>query len=231
MSGFRATDARGSHLRQWLVPLILLLAGAAVLVAGASVRNDRSAGHAVAGTTSSSGRQTNLAHELPADVIARSAPVFLSIPAIGLNTSLSRLGLNADGTVEVPTDPSQPGWFRLGPTPGQLGSSVMLGHVDSRTGPAVFFDLRNLSPGDGVIVVLADHLREHFTVRSVSTYDKPTFPARLVYGNRSHRSLNLVTCGGAFDSSTRSYLANVVVSTRLDSTQPVIGGLGIRRGA
>jgi hypothetical protein len=107
----------------------------------------------------------------------------------------------------------------------------MLGHVDSRTGPAVFFDLRKLSPGDEIIVVLADHLRERFTVRSVSTYDTPSFPARLVYGNRQHRSLNLVTCGGAFDSSTRSYLANVVVSTQLDSTQPMIGGLGIRRGA
>ena len=126
-----------------------------------------------------------------------------------------------------PTDPNDPGWFHLGPTPGQLGSSVLLGHVDSRTGPAVFFHLRQLSPGDEVIVVLADHLRERFTVRSVSTYDKARFPARRVYGATSHRSLNLVTCGGAFDSATGSYVANVVVTTRLTSTEPVIDGLGL----
>ena len=223
----RIAGAGRRSLHRWFVALLVILLGGAALVGGARWFTPGGSGYLAARTTGSTIRPAGLERGRPTDVLARSAPVFLVVPAIGLSTKLSRLGLNADGTVEVPTDPNEPGWFHLGPTPGQLGSSVLLGHVDSRTGPAVFFHLRQLSPGDEVIVVLADHLRERFTVRSVSTYDKARFPARRVYGATSHRSLNLVTCGGAFDSATGSYVANVVVTTRLTSTEPVIDGLGL----
>jgi hypothetical protein len=147
--------------------------------------------------------------------VTRQAPVELRIPAIGLEVGLSQLGLNPDRTVEVPTDYAQAGWFRLGPTPGQRGSAVVLGHVDSYRGPAVFFRLRALRPGDQVQVGLADGTVARFAVRAVETYLKREFPARRVYGDSGGRSLQLVTCGGDFDRTARSYLSNVVVYTEL----------------
>jgi sortase (surface protein transpeptidase) len=154
-------------------------------------------------------------------VVARSAPVALRIPAIGVAVSVSALGLNADGTVQVPTNFQEPGWFRLGPSPGQVGSAVILGHVDSYQGPAVFFRLRFLRPGDRVEVSLADGVVAHFVVSTVAMYPKEQFPARLVYGSHGYSGLQLVTCGGTFDTHTRSYLSNVVAYTSLVAAAPV----------
>jgi len=128
---------------------------------------------------------------------------------------VSTLGLNPDGTVQVPTNYQEPGWFRLGPSPGQVGSAVILGHVDSYLGPAVFFRLRALRPGDKVEVRLADGVVTHFVVTTVAMYPKSRFPTRLVYGSKGYSGLQLVTCGGTFDTQTRSYLSNVVVYTAL----------------
>jgi hypothetical protein len=143
------------------------------------------------------------------------APVSLRIPAIGVATTLGELGLNPDRTVQVPTDFTQPGWFGLGPVPGQLGSSVILGHVDSYQGPAVFFRLGSLHTGDQVEVALTNKTVAHFRVTTVTTYPKEQFPAQLVYAPHGGSTLNLVTCGGEFDTHTRSYLSNVVVTTTL----------------
>ncbi len=151
---------------------------------------------------------------------ARVPPVALRIPALGLAVSLSELGLNPDRTVEVPTDFRRPGWFRLGPTPGQVGSAVILGHVDSYRGPAVFFRLRSLRAGDRVEVQRADGAVARFAVRAVATYPKSNFPARQVYASHGGRSLQLVTCGGEFDRRARSYLSNVVVYTELVAVTP-----------
>ncbi len=153
-----------------------------------------------------------------APVLARSTPVALRVPAIDLAVSLSTLGLNPDQTVEVPTDFQEPGWFRLGPSPGQLGSAVILGHVDSFQGPAVFFRLRTLRPGDQVEVSLADGMIAHFVVTTVVMYPKVQFPAQQVYAAHGGSALQLVTCGGTFDTHTRSYLSNVVAYTTLTTT-------------
>ena len=152
--------------------------------------------------------------------VSRSVPVFLRVPQINLAVSLSKLGLNADGTVEVPTDFHQPGWFRLGSSPGELGAAVILGHVDSYRGPAVFYQLGDLRPGDRVSVTLADGVVTHFTVSSVAIYKKARFPARRVYGAGDVSTLQLVTCGGVFDHATGHYLSNIVVYTDLVSTTP-----------
>lgn len=127
------------------------------------------------------------------------------------------LGLQADHQVQVPTTTTVAGWYRLGPTPGQIGSAVLLGHVDSYTGPGIFFRLKDLVAGDLVNVTLKDGVVTHFVVQRVVQYTKSTFPDRLVYGSHGERSLNLVTCGGAFDHSTGHYLANIVVFTRFVS--------------
>jgi hypothetical protein len=146
---------------------------------------------------------------------ARSVPVRLAIPAIGLSVPLSTLGLNTDGTVQVPANTVEPGWFRLGPTPGQLGSAVILGHVDNYTGPGVFFELRSLASGDRVDVTLADGVTARFAVDSVAMYPKWAFPSDRVYESHGSSALQLVTCGGTFDHQSGSYLSNVVVYTSL----------------
>jgi hypothetical protein len=153
--------------------------------------------------------------------VAQDPPVRLWIPAIGVSHRLLRLGLNADGTVQVPAprDAAYPGWFALGPVPGELGSSVILGHVDSLDGPAVFYQLRFLTHGDRVDVALRDGAVAHFAVRRVHTYPNAAFPARKVYAPQGYAALNLVTCGGSYDPQT-GYQSNVVVYTRLLGTQP-----------
>jgi hypothetical protein len=151
---------------------------------------------------------------------AGTVPVGLRIPALAVAVPLSRLGLNPDRTVEVPTDFARAGWFRLGPAPGQPGSAVILGHVDSYRGPAVFYRLGSLRPGNRIEVTRADGATATFAVRAVRSYLKRDFPARQVYGSHGGRSLQLVTCGGEFDRSARSYLSNIVVYTELVSIAP-----------
>jgi hypothetical protein len=153
-----------------------------------------------------------------APLLARSAPIMLRIPAIRVAAALSTLGLNPDRTVEVPADFQQAGWYRLGPSPGQVGSAVILGHLDSYRGPAVFFRLKYLRPGDRVEVGLADGAIARFAVREVATYPGARFPARRVYGSDGSSALQLVTCGGSFDTRTRHYRSNVVVYTSLVAT-------------
>lgn len=148
---------------------------------------------------------------------SRSTPVWLRIPAIDVDVSLSSLGLNPDRTVEVPTNFGEPGWFRLGPAPGERGSAVILGHVDSNEGPAVFYLLKYLETGDQIEVTLADGRVARFGVSKVATYPNEQFPAQQVYESHGFSALQLVTCGGEFDIPSDSYQANVVVFTSLES--------------
>lgn len=142
-------------------------------------------------------------------------PVQLLIPAIKVSATVTSVGLNDDRTVEVPRDPDRVGWYRLGPSPGRPGAAVILGHVDSLYGPAVFYLLRTLKPGDRVAVRLSDGAVSHFRVTRVVTYPNQDFPARKVYGGVSgdRPTLNLVTCGGTYDRSAGGYQSNVVAYT------------------
>ena len=146
--------------------------------------------------------------------IGVSNPRTVSIPVLGVRASIVKLGLMANHQVQVPKTTTVVGWYKLGPAPGQIGSSVLLAHVDSTTGPGVFFYLKNLKAGNLVNVTLANGTVTHFRVIKVVEYSKTAFPARLVYGNHGSRELHLVTCGGAFDRSTGSYESNVVVFTK-----------------
>jgi hypothetical protein len=155
-----------------------------------------------------------------APVVAHSVPVSLRVPAIAVSVPLSTLGLNPDGTVQVPGNDTEPGWFRLGPSPGQIGSAVILGHVDSHQGPGVFFGLRTLHPGDQVEVTLADGAVATFAVTAVVQYAKDQFPGRQVYASQGRSELQLVTCGGTFDTRTGHYLSNLDVYTSFVSATP-----------
>lgn len=149
-------------------------------------------------------------------------PVHLDIPRIGVDTALIPLGLNEDGTVSVPpTEAGAPaGWYRHLASPGEPGPAVILGHVDSHVGPAVFSRLSDLRPGDGVFVRRADGSSVAFVVESVHTHPKSDFPTAAVYGPTDDPVLRLITCGGAFDRERRTYLSNVVVYAGLASGSP-----------
>lgn len=139
-----------------------------------------------------------------------AAPVRLRIPALRIDTSLQRLGRTADQTIEVPTDFGVAGWFADGPRPGGSGPAVILGHVDSATGPGVFLRLHELTPGADVLIDRADNSSVDFRVTSVQWVPKTSFPTELVYGPTLQPSLRLVTCGGQFDHTRRSYRDNVI---------------------
>jgi sortase (surface protein transpeptidase) len=142
-------------------------------------------------------------------------PTHLRIPSIDVSATVTSLGIHADRTVEVPADPDQVGWYRLGARPGQAGSAVLLGHVDSTNGPAVFYRLRALTRGDEVEVRRADGSTVRFVVTSIATYANADFPAQKVYRSRGRPGLALVTCGGRYDAAHGGYQANVVVFAAL----------------
>ena len=153
----------------------------------------------------------------------RSLPVSVDIPAIGVHSRLLHLGANANGTITVPslrTQADRAAWFEYSATPGQIGASIIEGHVDSFEGTAVFFRLGALQPGDRVDVRLADGITAVFRVTGVREYSKSKFPARAIYHTPGYAALRLITCGGAFDYSTRSYLSSVVVFASLASSRP-----------
>jgi hypothetical protein len=152
--------------------------------------------------------------------VGAARPVRLRIPSIDVAARVVRLGLNPDRTVEVPTDAETTGWYHPGPAPGDLGSAVILGHVDSATGPAVFYRLRQLARGDRIAVDAADGSTEVFRVLRLATYPNAHFPAQEVYASGGGgRRLNLVTCGGTFDPQD-GYQANLVVFTRRVQRSP-----------
>jgi len=138
-------------------------------------------------------------------------PVRVIIPAIGVSAPVIPLGLNADNTLQVPQTFSEAGWFRPGPEPGEMGAAVVVGHVDSRNGPGVFFRLRALRRGDHIKIVLANRQALRFVVTSSRQVSKQRFPVDLVYRRTHRRTLRLVTCGGQFDASTGHYLSNTIV--------------------
>jgi len=138
-------------------------------------------------------------------------PVRLRIPALGVDAPLTHLGVAPNRTIEVPADFAVPGWFDQGPRPGQPGPAVVLGHVDSKAGPAVFYRLNRLPVGAVVFVDRADGSTVDFRVRGMQHVAKTAFPTDLVYAPTLEPSLRLVTCGGPFDHSRSSYLDNVIV--------------------
>jgi sortase (surface protein transpeptidase) len=143
--------------------------------------------------------------------VAAARPVRVTVPSIGVSSGLQPLGRSADGTIEVPGDWQRAGWYRRGPRPGQVGPAVILGHLDSTTGPAVFFRLIDLEAGDEIHVDRADGSVVTFVVERIERHAKTRFPTHDVYLPTLRPTLRLVTCGGAFDATSGHYRDNVVV--------------------
>ncbi len=223
--------------RGWLIAAtagVLVAAGVLLLVIGLRAQRQPPQPPAAAAVPfsasaqppSSTGR-TSATRPAPATsaataVLARSVPVGLEIPAIKVHSDLLQLGLNPDRTVEVPplARDSRAGWYKYSPTPGQLGPSVILGHVDSAEyGPGVFYRLGALRPGNTVTVTRADQSTAVFRVDRVVSYPKDRFPTLEVYGNTDNAQLRLITCGGKFDFSAHSYEDNIVAFATLVSSK------------
>jgi len=160
-----------------------------------------------------------LVHDPRPKPLARSAPVRIRIPGIGVDAPVMEVGRDADGTVQVPplADHNLTGWYRYGPAPGQRGPAVILGHVDSTVGISVFYYLKNLHAGDKVYVTLADGKVAAFAVDGLQRVAKDAFPTASVYGKSGYPSLRLITCGGPFDKATGHYADNVIVYAHLVS--------------
>jgi hypothetical protein len=193
--------------------LLIACGSAAIGVAIVAQRHAPQPSASAAGALGPAGRGPSL---------RRSTPVSVDIPAIGVRSKLLRLGLNSDGTIQVPsldTSASLAAWYKYSATPGQIGAAVIEGHVDSRRGPAVFFRLGALRPGDIIEVTLADGVTGIFRVTGVREYSKSNFPAKAVYGSTRYAALRLITCGGTFDVATGHYAGSTVIFASLTSSR------------
>lgn len=151
-----------------------------------------------------------------AAALTKSAPVRVRIPSVGIDATFEgELGLNPDQTIEVPESFTQLGWYGFGPTPGELGPAVILGHVDSYRGPAVFWPLGQLEVGNEILVDREDGTVARFMVTELRRVDQDEFPTRDVYGDIDHAGLRLITCSGTYDRGVQRYSHNLIVFARL----------------
>ncbi len=148
-------------------------------------------------------------------------PVKLKIPKIKVDANIEYVGLAADGAMDVPKNYDNTAWYQLGPRPGERGNAAIAGHVDSKTGKAVFWDLSKLKPGDEIFVDCEDGVERKFVVKEIASYKRADAPLDRIFGASTHTSLNLITCDptSTFNRTTNEYAANVVVYTELADGQ------------
>ena len=154
-------------------------------------------------------------------VLDPSAPKRLTIPSIKVETPILEVGLAKDGSVDVPPlqRHNEAGWFDQGPTPGQFGPALIVGHADTRSGPSVFYRLGKLKPGQRIEVLREDDSVAIFRINSVEHFSKEKLPLNRVYGDYSRPSLRLMTCGGRWLGGKQGYSDNVVVFASLVSAE------------
>lgn len=212
-------DPRTRRPRRWLA----LVIGAGALASGIGVigyalsdqQHAPQPDRAAAGTTTTPSSVSSIPAPVATLPTPAVPPLSIDIPSIGVHSDVIDVGLNLDRTLEVPQpgpDYNKAAWYRYSPTPGQVGPSIIEGHVDSASdGPSVFFRLGALRPGDQVDITLVDHSVAMFKVDGVRAYPKSEFPVEDVYGNTDVPALRLITCGGPFNSRTQRYDNNVIV--------------------
>ncbi|MER5553645.1 class F sortase [Streptomyces sp. NPDC002793] len=156
----------------------------------------------------------------PSPGLPRSEPERIRIRSIGVDAPFAPLSIGPSGQLDAPpaNDANLAGWFKDGATPGERGTSVVAGHVDTKTGPAVFLLLSTLKAGNTVDITRRDGSVAGFKVDSVETFSKEDFPNERVYADNGRAQLRLITCGGAYDKKKKDYKDNVVVFAHLAST-------------
>ena len=146
-------------------------------------------------------------------VVQAADPVRIRVPRVGINGAIVPLDV-VNNSLSVPTAFENAGWWRDGPEPGEPGPAVIAGHVDSRTGPAVFYRLRELRAGDQILVDRVDGTTATFVIERMEQHNKNSFPNQSVYGDTADSQLRLVTCGGAFDTAAHRYVDNIIAYAR-----------------
>lgn len=197
---------------------MLLLSATSLLCLGVNAQSVAPTPPAYAGSLAADQAPPSPALSPPAPM-PPSQPVGIDIPDIDVHAPVSPLGLNPDGTIAVQAPGplyDTAGWYRYSPTPGEVGPAVIDGHLDSaHDGPAVFFRLGELRPGQQIDVHRADGSTAVFTITAVAAYTKYAFPTSAVYGNLDHPGLRLITCGGPIEAATGHYRDNTVVFATL----------------
>jgi sortase (surface protein transpeptidase) len=194
-----------------MVPIVTIIIGiCGVIFFGINVNKPRAL-EPVAGNSVSAPIVKQVKKSNPVKTLPRSQPTRLRIPEINVDTPLVVLDRKTDGTMQTPTDFFTAGWYKYSPTPGELGPSIITGHVDSYGGLAVFWRLRELQVNDTLNIERADGSTVEFRVDKVSQYPKNNFPTTAVYGDINYAGIRLITCGGIYDYQARDYTDNLVV--------------------
>ncbi|TCK25815.1 class F sortase [Pseudonocardia endophytica] len=203
-----------------VVAALLAVAGLVLLVT--AVLGQRSAPEPVTSTVPAPPVVVNGPADLPVPagkILPAATPTSVAIPSIGVRSVLNQVGLNPDGTLQVPAPGplyDEAAWYRDSAEPGTIGPAVILGHIDSKeNGPSVFFDLGRVKSGDRIDVNRSDGTVATFLVDSVSRFPKDEFPSRSVYGITDRAELRVITCSGSFDAATGNYRDNTVVFAHL----------------
>jgi LPXTG-site transpeptidase (sortase) family protein len=202
--------------RRTILGLVLGVALAVAACGGADREGERAATRSPSASTSTSTTATTTTTPPTTEPAAeppempRGTPARIVIPAANVDAPVVDLNKNPDGTLQVP-DWQDTGWWERGPEPGERGPAVIVGHVDSTAGPAVFADLDQLEPGDRIDIELDDHRTTSYTVARSEQFPKDAFPTRDVYELTPGPELRLITCDGEFDDSTGHYVDNLVV--------------------
>ncbi|MCI2418197.1 class F sortase [Saccharopolyspora sp. K220] len=210
----RARGNRGGRGRVAATPALVALALSLVL-SGCSA-----AGESVDLASPASAQPPAQTSVRTSAALPPSEPTWIDVPRIGARSSLIPLGLNPDRTVAVPSvhQPMQAGWYQYSPTPGEVGPAVVLGHVNGDGQDGIFARLRELQPGDEILIGRQDGQVARFVVQRMSQPPKTGFPADEVYGDTAGPELRLITCGGSFDHAARSYRDNIIAFATLTGT-------------
>ena len=206
--------------RRWalvLIAVVVVLVLGGLTLVGLGLVDDRTVAPPAPTLSAGAAPTPARADSMTVGAAARpgSPPMGVDVPGLGIRSAVNPVGQNPDGSVEVPAPGplyDQAAWYRYSVTPGEIGPSVLLGHVDSaRSGPSVFYDLAKIETGSAFTVNRADGSVLSFRVDSVQRYPKDAFPTQTVYGGTTRPEIRLVTCGGEFDRLERSYRDNIVV--------------------
>jgi sortase (surface protein transpeptidase) len=215
------TPPRSGRRRTTYVAAALLAVSGLILLVAAAL-GQRSAPEPVVETVAAPPVVVDGPADLPVPVgpiLPAAVPTSISIPSIGVRSVLNQVGLDADGTLEVPAPGphyDEAAWYRDSAEPGTIGPAVVLGHIDSaKDGPSVFFDLGRVKSGDRIDVSRSDGTVATFLVDTVDRFPKDAFPSRSVYATTNRAELRVITCSGSFDAATGNYRDNTVVFAHL----------------
>ncbi|GAA4441848.1 class F sortase [Phytohabitans houttuyneae] len=194
-------------------PIAIVVALAGVLAVGAGLTEETGLWEAL------SGDSTPPPREFP--VLDPSRPIRIEIPSIDVKAPVHGVGLAGDGSISVPSlhRHNEAGWYDRGPTPGEFGPAVIVGHADTKDGPSVFFSLPKLKAGDKIEITRRDRSIAIFEVNSVERFGKSKLPADRVYGDYTRPGLRLITCGGQWVGGSIGYQDNIVAFASLVETK------------